>query len=81
MLGHESSVGWVNFVISCEHASSRLPPAYGALGLPRRVLRSHWAFDIGAAPFAQRLAKDLGCALFDGSYSRLLIDLNRTHPS
>jgi predicted N-formylglutamate amidohydrolase len=82
MLGGESSVGGLNLVVTCEHASSRLPVAYGRLGLPKRIFRSHWAYDIGALRVARRLARKLDCAFFAGRYSRLLIDLNRseTHP-
>jgi len=74
----ESSLGGLIFVLTCEHACGRLPASYGTLGLPTDVLRSHWSYDVGAAQVARRLARDLGCSYFEGRYSRLLIDLNRS---
>jgi predicted N-formylglutamate amidohydrolase len=69
-------------VVSCEHASNRLPARYGTLGLPRRRLSSHIAWDAGARRVARYCASRLGCAFHAGRYSRLLIDLNRSlhHP-
>lgn len=69
-------------VISCEHASNRLPARYGSLGLGGRVLESHIAWDRGARPIARHCAARLGCPYHEGRYSRLLIDLNRSprHP-
>jgi predicted N-formylglutamate amidohydrolase len=65
-------------VVSCEHASNRLPAAYGRLGLPPRVFRTHFAWDLGAAQVARCLARELGASLHLGRWSRLLIDLNRS---
>jgi predicted N-formylglutamate amidohydrolase len=69
-------------VISCEHASNRLPARYGNLGLGRRVLESHIAWDRGARSIARHCAARLRCSYHEGRYSRLLIDLNRSphHP-
>jgi predicted N-formylglutamate amidohydrolase len=70
------------FVVSCEHASHRLPRRYGDLGLPASLRRSHIAWDQGAAQVARACARRLGCRCFTASYSRLLVDLNRSagHP-
>jgi len=78
----ESPVGDVRLVLTCEHASARLPAGYGTLGLPASVLRSHLAHDLGARTVARRLARTLHCPYFEGRYSRLLVDLNRSesHP-
>lgn len=65
-------------VVTCEHASNRLPRAYGRLGLSARVLASHRAWDPGAAEVARRLARRLGAPLHLGHWSRLLVDLNRS---
>jgi predicted N-formylglutamate amidohydrolase len=69
-------------VLTCEHASAALPLAYGRLGLSEAALRSHAAWDRGAAAVARRVANSLGCAYVEGRWSRLLIDLNRSesHP-
>ncbi len=69
-------------VVSCEHASRRIPAVYRRLGLPAPVLRTHVAYDIGAAEVALALAQSAGVACYLGSWSRLVIDLNRSlhHP-
>jgi predicted N-formylglutamate amidohydrolase len=70
------------FVISAEHASNRIPARYQNLGLTRRKLDSHIAWDPGTKAIARACAKALGCARHEGRYSRLLVDLNRSprHP-
>jgi len=70
------------FVISAEHASNRIPAAYRNLGLTRRQLHLHIAWDPGVRIIARACAKALGCACHEGRYSRLLVDLNRSlhHP-
>jgi len=69
-------------LVSCEHASCQLPTRYGTLGLPRRALTSHIAWDPGAREVAVYCARRLKRPLHAGRYSRLLIDLNRSphHP-
>jgi predicted N-formylglutamate amidohydrolase len=70
------------FLVTCEHASNRLPARYGALGLEPARLSEHIAWDPGSLEIARALARRLGCPLHEGRYSRLLIDLNRNlrHP-
>jgi predicted N-formylglutamate amidohydrolase len=65
------------FVLVCEHASNYIPPAYRGLGLSAADLQRHIAWDIGAAHLARTLAAQLDAPAFLGTYSRLLIDLNR----
>ncbi len=65
-------------VVTCEHASNRVPKGYGRLGLPARRLREHIAWDPGAAIMAKRLAAELDCPLHLGRWTRLLVDLNRS---
>ncbi len=69
------------FLVSCEHASNRLPERYGTLKLEPGILASHIAWDIGAAQAARALARTLGCPHYEGAYSRLLVDLNRSEES
>ncbi|HSG80922.1 MAG TPA: N-formylglutamate amidohydrolase [Gemmatimonadota bacterium] len=68
---------FTHVVISCEHASNRLPARYADLGLKPGVLNTHVAWDPGARPVARHCARRLGCRYHEGRYSRLLIDLNR----
>jgi predicted N-formylglutamate amidohydrolase len=70
------------FVISAEHASNRIPAAYKNLGLTRRQLDAHIAWDPGAKLIARACAKALTCACHEGRFSRLFVDLNRSlhHP-
>ncbi len=65
-------------LLTCEHASARLPRAVGSLGLDRRLLASHVGWDRGARALAAALATTLDVELIAGRYSRLLVDLNRS---
>ena len=67
-------------VILCDHASNRLPPAYGDLGLPPGAFARHIAYDIGAAWLTRRLAELLEAPAALSTFSRLLIDPNRCFP-
>lgn len=64
-------------VLVCEHASNHIPSEYGGLGLAPEHLERHIAWDRGAAELTRRLAARLDSAALLGTYSRLLIDLNR----
>lgn len=64
-------------LLICDHAANDLPPAYGTLGLSRKDLESHIAFDIGAAEITRRLAERLDAPAVLSKFSRLLIDANR----
>jgi predicted N-formylglutamate amidohydrolase len=67
-------------VLVCEHASNYIPPEYGRLGLDAAELQRHIAWDVGAAHLTRELSARLDAPAFLGTYSRLLIDLNRpTH--
>ena len=61
----------------CDHASNRLPPGYGTLGLEAELFETHIAYDIGAAHVTRALAASYGACAILGAFSRLLIDLNR----
>lgn len=64
-------------VLICDHASNHIPAAYGRLGVAEPDLERHIAYDIGAAAVTRALAARLGAPAFLGTYSRLLVDLNR----
>jgi predicted N-formylglutamate amidohydrolase len=65
-------------VITCEHATNRVPAGLQSLGLSHRVLASHVAWDPGARPVASGLARALTVPCLLGRYSRLVADLNRS---
>ena len=66
-------------IISCEHASNRVPPRFAHLFQGKeRILSSHQAYDPGAANMARKLSAQLQASLYLGTISRLLIDLNRS---
>lgn len=71
-----------HLLLTCEHASNRMPADLDRLGLPAAVLRQHVAWDPGALPVARLLARALDAPLLAGRWSRLVVDLNRSadHP-
>lgn len=65
------------FVLTCEHASNRLPAGFEAAPDDRPFLADHWGWDVGAADLVRDLAARTGsCAVFS-RFSRLVCDLNR----
>lgn len=66
------------FVLLCDHATNRLPPRYGSLGLGVEDLGRHFAWDPGAAGIARRMAERLDAPLVLANVSRLVIDCNRS---
>lgn len=73
----EHARGGSPYLLTCDHASRRLPARLGRLGLDDEALETHIAWDIGAAGVARRLADALDAFLIMTSYSRLAIDCNR----
>lgn len=71
-----------SLIVTCEHATNRLPARYRGLGLKSQALASHIAWDPGAREVARHLARRFQSPYHEGRYSRLLIDLNRSphHP-
>ncbi|ODT47891.1 MAG: hypothetical protein BGO80_12935 [Devosia sp. 63-57] len=67
------------FVLVCDHASNRIPPQYGDLGLTDAERASHIAWDPGALPLSQALRDLLDAPLVESTVSRLIIDANRDH--
>jgi predicted N-formylglutamate amidohydrolase len=61
----------------CDHASNALPAAYGTLGLAPALFGTHIASDIGAATVTRALADAFDAPAILGTWSRLLVDLNR----
>ena len=73
----EHAQGRSPYLLTCDHASRRLPSRLGRLGLADEALETHIAWDIGAAGVARRLADALDAFLIMTNYSRLAIDSNR----
>jgi predicted N-formylglutamate amidohydrolase len=72
-----NQTGRSDIVLLCEHASNHIPAEYARLGLDAHHLERHIAWDLGAAELTRRLSARLDAPSFLGTYSRLLLDLNR----
>jgi predicted N-formylglutamate amidohydrolase len=66
------------FVLTCDHAGRALPRALGSLGVSEAELQRHIACDNGIAEVGARLSALLDAFLITQTYSRLVIDANRT---
>ena len=64
-------------VLLGDHATNRVPPAYGKLGLPDSAFARHIAYDIGVEGLTRRLSALLDVPAVLSRFSRLLIDPNR----
>lgn len=64
-------------ILTCDHASHKLPESVNKLGLPPYFRFSHAGWDIGALSFSKKLSEVLHTPLLYTNYSRLLIDCNR----
>lgn len=65
------------WVLTCEHASKRVPREYRSLGLTREQLADHIGWDIGAREVQKILATELRAPAVWSRVSRLLVDANR----
>jgi len=64
-------------LLTCEHASNRLPPGLSWPDDDRHLAEQHWAWDPGTADLTRELAAELGAPAVLGEWSRLYLDLNR----
>ena len=71
------TAGGAGVLLTCDHASRRVPRALDALGLAEAELAQHIGWDIGAAAVTRRLATLLHAPALLAGYSRLVIDCNR----
>jgi predicted N-formylglutamate amidohydrolase len=74
---YEIIPGARDMILVCDHASNRIPPEYGDLGLSAAELERHIAYDIGAEALTRALAARLRATAVLSRFSRLLIDPNR----
>lgn len=65
-------------LLLCDHASNRIPAAYGDLGLHEAHLVRHIAYDIGVAEVTRQLSQRLGATAVLSGFSRLIVDPNRS---
>ena len=76
-IAREDRFGDAPVLVFCDHASNAMPAAMECLGLPGDILATHIAWDIGAGPLAEALARRLGAAFVACGFSRLIVDVNR----
>lgn len=64
-------------ILTCEHASKRVPIPWRLPPEERSLLDQHWGHDLGAASFTRTLAKHTRSPAVLARFSRLLCDANR----
>lgn len=74
---HELGSDGTPIVLTCEHASERLPPPWAWADADRRLLGTHWTHDVGAAAITRALSARLRCGAVLSRFTRLLVDPNR----
>lgn len=72
-LGHPSAP----LVLSCEHASVRLPSPYSWPAEDAWLVGTHWSYDLGARALTLELSAELRASAVLSRFTRLLIDANR----
>ena len=66
-------------LLTCEHGGNRIPAAYASrFRGAEAVLASHRGWDPGALPLARLLSRKLGRPLLATTWSRLLVEHNRS---
>lgn len=65
------------FVLTCEHASARLPDPWRWSAADRWLADTHWAYDLGADALTRELSAAAGAPGVLARFSRLLVDPNR----
>ncbi len=75
--------GAARCLLICDHAANKIPAKLGMLGLADEDLQRHYALDIGTRDVTLQLAEKLDAPAILGTYSRLVVDLNRRldHPT
>ena len=64
-------------VITCEHATNRLPSEFQATEADLPWMKTHWAYDLGAGELTRQMVKRKACCGVMSRYSRLVCDPNR----
>ena len=72
-----NEAGPAPILLTCDHASRRIPRRLGDLGLAEPDRARHIAWDIGAADVTRHMAGALDAPAILSGYSRLVVDCNR----
>ena len=64
-------------VITCEHATNRLPAEFTMTEADRPWMETHWAYDPGAGELTRQIVKRKACCAVMSRFSRLICDPNR----
>ena len=72
-----NEAGPAPILLTCDHASLRIPRRLGDLGLAEPDRVRHIAWDIGAADVTRHMARALDAPAILSGYSRLVVDCNR----
>jgi len=69
-------------VLTCEHASVRMPEPWAWPDADRWLVGTHWSYDLGIAELVRALASQTGWPAVLSRFTRLLADPNREedHP-
>ncbi|MGB0679549.1 MAG: N-formylglutamate amidohydrolase [Polyangiales bacterium] len=70
-----------SLLLTCEHASARMPPPWQWPPADLWLRPTHWAVDVGAAALSLQLARHLPARVVLARFSRLLADANRPEHS
>lgn len=68
-------------LLTCEHATERMPEGWRWPQEDLRLRGTHWAYDLGARELTLELAERLGAGAVLSRFSRLLVDANRPESS
>jgi predicted N-formylglutamate amidohydrolase len=66
-----------SLLLACEHASERLPTPFVWPVPDKRLVGTHWAYDLGAREVTLELARALDVSCVLSRFTRLLVDPNR----
>ncbi len=64
-------------ILTCEHASKRIPAPLRTTATDRKWLDTHWGWDIGARTVCREMIRQTGGVGVFARFSRLLADANR----
>jgi len=76
VMGHANK--GVPLVLTCEHASNRIPEPLQASGTDKDWLQTHWGWDPGIANTTKQMFEDIPSVAVLSTFSRLVCDPNRT---
>ncbi|MCA9605070.1 MAG: N-formylglutamate amidohydrolase [Myxococcales bacterium] len=68
-------------LLTCEHATERMPEGWSWPDEDLRLVGTHWAYDLGARDLVLELAGRMGVGAVLSRFTRLVIDANRSETS